>query len=262
MAIQKFPLTTLQKVRQYVKSTLVLPQSEQHPTWTSAKSADELPEPDSLDALGDLFRFGGVFEGQLSASTPGHWLVSTLNPGAALLKLPGLQLKSGFRLISYLYRAKSNGAGVVWAIPEAFGTTAQLEKAIATAGALDQPPKPEFALTDFMQAIEGDRSPQSFILASILRRELLEIGALGQHRNWGHHCLIDLAPAQVTWQWQTDPPKDLSPKVRLLPDHQAAVEFFSCRTAAPVALFRHIDQYLPGQYKANSTDRVMAIVQR
>ncbi|MBD2058442.1 hypothetical protein H6F88_21010 [Oculatella sp. FACHB-28] len=262
MAIQKFPLATLQKVRQYIKNTLVLPKSEQHWTWTSSKSADELPEPNSLDALGDLFKFGGVIESQLTSPRPsGHWLVSTLNPGTALAKLPGLKLKPGFRLISYLYRAEVDGAGVVWAIPEAFGTTAQLEKPIAMAGALDQPPKPESALTDFMQAIEGDRSPQSFIIASLLRRELLEIGALGQHRNWSHHRLIDEPPAQVNWQWSTEQPKDLSPKVRLLPD-QAAVEFFTCRTVAPIALFRHIDQYLPGQYKANSIDRVVAIAQR
>jgi hypothetical protein len=262
MAIQKFPLATLQKVRQYIRSTLVLPKSEQHLTWTGSKSADEFPEPDSLDALGDLFRFGGVTESQLSSPKPsGCWLISTLNPGTALLKLPGLQLKQGFRLITYLYRAELDGAGIVWAIPEAFGTTTQLEKAIATAGTLDQPPKPESALTDFMQAIEGDRSPQSFILASVLRRELLEIGALGRYRNWSHHRLIEEPPTQVNWQWRTEQPKDLSPKVRLSPD-QAAVEFFTCRTAAPVALFRHIDQYLPGQYKANSVDRVVAIAQR
>ncbi|NJL38193.1 MAG: hypothetical protein HC899_16700 [Leptolyngbyaceae cyanobacterium SM1_4_3] len=262
MAIQKFPLVTLQKVRQYIKNTLVLPKSEQRPTWASSKSVEELPEPDSLDALGDLFKFGGALENHLSSTKPsGHWSVSTLNPGTSLLKLPSLQLKSGFRLITYLYRAELDGAGVVWAIPEAFGTTAHLEKAIATAGGLDQPPKPEFALTDFMQAVEGDRSPQSFIIASILRRELLEIGTLGQHCNWSHHRLIDSPPVQAKWRWQAEQPRDLSPKVRLLPN-QAAVEFFTCRTAAPVALFRHIDQYLPGQYKPTSVDRVVAIVQR
>jgi hypothetical protein len=262
MAFQKFPLATLKKVRQYIRNTLILPSSEQHPTWTVLKTAEDLPEPDSLDALGDLFKFGGLAEDQLPPSKLlGRWLISTVNPAAALLKLPGLRLKPGFRLVSYLYRAETDGAGVVWAIPEAFGTTAQLEKVMVAAGDLAQPPKPESALLDFMQAVEGDRSPQSFIVASVLRRELQEIGALGQHRNWSYHRLIDTPPTQAKWRWRTEPPQDLSPKVRLLPD-QAAVEFFTCRVTAPVALFRHIDQYPLGQYKASSMDRVVAIVQR
>jgi len=209
-----------------------------------------------------VIRFGGAPETQLApAKLPGRWFVSSINPAAALLKLPGLQLKPVFRLISYLYRAETDGAGIVWALPEAFSTTAQLEKAIATAGNLDLPPRPESALTDFMQAIEGDRSPLSFLIASILRRELQEIGALGQLCNWSHHRLIEAPPAQVKWQWRTEQPKDLSAKVGFS-SGQVAVEFFTCRIAAPIALFRHLDQYPIGHYKATSTDRVVAIVQR
>ena len=62
----------------------------------------------------------------------GEWFISTANPGAALMKLPGLTLKPSVRLVS-LPVSTSSG----WYL-ESFGqcqshagTTAHLEKALA-----------------------------------------------------------------------------------------------------------------------------------
>lgn len=260
MAVQRVPLETLQKIRQYLQGVLALPESENHPKlkqWVDA--VDELPEPESLDALGDLFNFGGSLDEETPApNTEGKWFVSATNPGAALLKLPGLQLQPGLRIVSYLYRTEKDGMGVTWAVPESASTTAQLEVALEKSGNNQQPPKPFSALADVMEAIDGDRTPVSFIVASILKREFQEVGALGSYCNWSHHRLIASIPPQMNWTWRTPVPKDLSPKVQVLPDGKAAVEFFTCRVVPPVAIFQHVDQYLPGQYKATSLDRALA----
>ncbi|MBW4695484.1 MAG: hypothetical protein KME27_27360 [Lyngbya sp. HA4199-MV5] len=264
MPVQKIQLEVLQKIRQHMQHGFALPESENHPrSWASFANEAEIPEPDSLSDLGDLFNFGGAIEEATHApNTRGEWFISAANPGAVLMKLPGLNLKPDMRLVSYLHRQPEEGVGVIWAVPEALSTTAQLEKALTASGDRTHPPHPEGALPSVMEAIEGDRSPASFMIASLLRRELGEFGRLGKACHWSHHRLVGAIPAQVQWQWKVETPKDLSPKVLLFPDGRAAIEFFSCRIVPPVALFQHIDQYSDQQYKATVVDRNIAIAQR
>ncbi len=263
MSIQRFPLAAVQQIRQYIQGTLVVATDQQSQTWASLEDTDDVPEPSSLDDLSSVFTFGGLTAEEIVAPRSyGHWTVSTVNPGSALLKLPGISLKSTWRLVSYLYQDGGSTTGLVFAVPEEFATTAQLERACTGSSSLKQPPKPERVLSDFMEAIEGDRSAVSFLVASLFCRELREFGAAGHYRNWTHHRLIDQVPAQVKWQWQVDQPKDLSPKVKIMPDGQAIVEFFSCRVSAGVALYRHVDQYSTAQYKPKRLDKPLATAQR
>ncbi len=260
MPVQKISLEAVQKIRQYIKGILMLPDSENYPGigWSSE---EEIPEPESLDALSDLFNLGSP-PGEVSHSpnTEGRWFVSALNPRAALTKLPGIKLKAGVRIASYLWRMGDHGVGLTWSIPEEIGTTFHLEAALDNCGGLDQPPHPIGAFADLMEAIEGDASPHSYMIASILRRELKEFGALGKHCNWSHSRFITAIPPQVNWKWHTQVPKDFSPKMVIAADGKAAIEFFTCRIVAPVTLLRHVDQYPPGEYKATNHDLVMATV--
>lgn len=265
MSIQKFPLEALKKIRQYIESTLSLADAERQPqTWTGWEEADELPEPESVDDLSGIFAFGGQSLEELSfPRMRGHWFVSTVNPGTALLKLPGLRLKPELRLVSYLYRSDEDSAGIIFAVPELLSTTACLEKAVQQSSSLSQPPKPKGALPHFMDAIEGDRSALSFVVASIVRREFQEFGTLGKRCNWKYHRLLDAVPPQAKCQWRLEhPPKDLAPKAKVLPDGQAIVEFFSYRSGSTIVLYQHFDQYTAGQYKSSSLDKAIAIIHR
>lgn len=258
MPIQKISLESLQKVRQHLKSSLSLPDSEHKPRSPSVQ-LEEPPEPEFLGDLGSLFSLGGEQEFESQApNAKGKWFISSMNPGAALLKLPGVRVNPEFRLVTYLYRVKEDGLGVTWAVPELMSTTAQLEHAIAQECNSQHPPKPAGALADVMEVIEGDRSPLSFLIVSLLRRELRELGAVGKCCNWSHHRLIDGLPPQVKWEWRGKPLADLAPKVLVYPDQKIAIEFFTCRVTAPVAIFQHIDQYPPNQYRAASVDRAIA----
>lgn len=258
MSIQKFPLPALQKIRSYIQTALALPPSEQEAQMVT--QAADLPEPESLDDLSNLFKYGGLPQSTLSIVSQPKWFISTVNPTVALKKLPGVKVKPELRLVAYLYRFEKSGVGLVWAVPEPLSTTAHLEKALAASGGMSQFPKPEGALAHFAEAFEGDRSPASFLIASILRRELQELGALGERLNWKLHVLIDAAPSNISWRWQTNPaPSDLAPKVRIFPDGRVAVEFFTCRMTAPKTLYRHLDQYPAEHYKANSVDKAVAI---
>jgi hypothetical protein len=38
------------------------------------------------------------------------------------------------------------------------------------------------------------------------------------------------------------------------------VEFFSCRVVPPIALFRHLDQYVVKSYRPKTNDQVVALL--
>lgn len=264
MSLQKFPVTAAQKVSEYIKTHLALPVSEQYPKSTTPAVEEEgeetVPEPSSLHELGDLFRLGSLPDEEVPApNAEGRWFISTIDPAAVIAKLPGLSLKSDAQLVTYLFRQGSSGMGVTWALPEHLSTTAYLEQAIPQAQGYEIPPHPGGAFDSVMAVIDGDRSPASFLAASILYRELRELGRTGKLSRWAHHRLINQVPAQRQWQWRTSPPKDFSPKVKTLANQQVAVEFFTCRVIAPVAIFRHVDQYPPNQYQPQGADQVIAV---
>ncbi len=263
MAIQRFSLAVIRQVRQFIQNSIKVDADKQTQTWAELEEVDDVPEPTSLDDLSSIFAFGGLSPEEITVpqSRP-YWTVSTVNPGAVLLKLPGLHLNPHWRLVSYLYREGTSGAGLVLAVPANRATTAQLEEALSHSKGLKQPPQPNGALSDFMEAINGDRSAASFMVASLFCRELREFGAAGHYRNWTHHRLIDAIPSQVKWQWQAEQPKTLAPKVQLLPDGKAIVEFFTCRVSAGVAIYRHLDRYSVGHYKPKRIDKPLATVQR
>ncbi|MGD1907135.1 MAG: hypothetical protein ACFB0C_14215 [Leptolyngbyaceae cyanobacterium] len=263
MSLQTFSLDAVQKLNQYVQTQLVLPASEQQPALETraAMAAEEPPEPSSLDMLGDMFRAGGFEEEDSPApNTKGRWFISTIDPGAALYKLPGLSLKPGVRLVTYLQRRPDGGLGVTWALPELMSTTTHLEEALEAAGDQPTPPRPRGALGHIMDGFTGDQRPASYVSASLLLRHLKELGRTGKLRRWSHHRLIPAVPTQYSWQWKGNAPKDLSPKFKYLDEKSVMVEFFSCRVVPPVALFRHLDQY-GSAYRAKSNDQVIALLQ-
>jgi hypothetical protein len=264
MSIQKLPLAALQQVRQYIKSTITLTDVDQKfQDWALLDDFEDLPEPASLDDLSSIFAFGNSSNEQVPELTQrrSRWIVSTINPGAALVKLPGLSLKAGVRMVSYVYQAQEEGGGVVWALPDALSTTSALEKAIADTD-LSDPPQPEGAFNHFMEAVQGDRSAVSFMVASLLRRELEDFGAVGRLRHWGYHQLIDAVPSETKWQWKHSQPADLAPKVRVMADGQAAVEFFTRRNTTPVTVFRHVELYSAQTYVPKSQEQSIAIAQQ
>lgn len=259
MPIQKISLEALQKINQHLKSVLILPESENHPRSSGSSLDEDVPEPGFLGDLGSLFNLGGSEELESQApNAKGQWFISSMNPGAALMKLPGLEVRPGFRLVTYLSRVATDGVGITWAVAETMSTTAQLERALNPKSHIQTPPHPAGALADVMEAIDGDRTPLSFVIASLLKREIQEFGRMGKYRIWAHHRLIDAVPSQVKWEWRGKEPQDLSPKVLIYPDQKVVIEFFSCRVTAPVAIFQHVDQYPPNQYKAASLDRAIA----
>ncbi len=265
MTTQIIPLESLQKIQKFLRSTLVLPAAELSPGLNATSDlVGTMPVPTSLSGLGDLFRVGSSLEdGGSMPNDQGQWFLSIVDPATTINRLPGLSVKPGFRLATYLLRSREQGWGQTIALPEKLAGTAQLAAALAAADQAKNPPQPVGALPDLMAAIAGDEQPMSFMIASILRRELQEFGCLGEEQQmWHRHRYIAAAPTQARWQWRTEAAPDLRPRIRILPDDRIAVEFFSCRVHPSIAIFQHLDQYEIGSYVAQSIDRPLAFAEQ
>ncbi len=261
MSSQQFPINSLQTLRRSLKQQLVLPACEHAPGATE----EDMPEPDSLADLGHLFRKGGITHAE--GSTPnanGQWFISTADASVALRQLPGIALKPNYCLVTYLYRIRraniSHGGAVTWAIANQLSTTSHLEAALTKANDHNTPPYPEGALRNYMNAITGNLTASSFLVASILQRELQEFGRCGQFHRWHHHRLIGTIPKQRRWQWRMEEPQTLTPTVHTLPSGKMTVEFYTCRIVPPIGIFRHVDRYQGNSYVAKASNHAIASV--
>lgn len=265
MTTQIVPLESLQKIQKFLRASLTLPAAENVPSLhTDPNMLESMPLPTSLAELGDLFRIGSSMEdGTPIPNDAGRWFLSIVDPGITINQLPYLSVKPDYRFITYLYRLPGHGIGQTVALPESMANTAQLEAVLKRADKLEHPPQPIGMLTDMMGAIAGDGTPMSFLMASLLHRELIEFGRLGeQHQAWHRHRCVAAAPTQARWQWRTEAAPDLRPRIRLWPENQIIVEFFSCRVQPSIAIFQHLDQYQAGSYMAQSINRPIAFAEQ
>ena len=91
---------------------------------------------------------------------PEGWARRDADPMRLLGVFDALQIKSGFVLRAYQYRADGNGNGVVWAMPVDVEWPSPAQCETEQDGLLTVP-RPPGALDHFMDAIEGDRTVQN-----------------------------------------------------------------------------------------------------
>lgn len=182
------------------------------------------------------------------------WALARADPGRVLEAFPALRLRRGYVLRAYLYREAIGGKAVIWAVPR--GTRLPRPERCPQVPREDPPfqaPQPPGALGDFMEAIEGDGSPWSYLCASVLVRELGEFGAWWQGLDWSTHLLIgrepDLraAPEPEHWRWVGERPAHWVPSVVMAED-SVTVRLHSYSEAYRKAFYEHRDTYRRGSY--------------
>ena len=138
-----------------------------------------------------------------------------------------LAVRGGIQLVTLAARAGIGGNGWTYALPHdtQVPTPTHLD-----AAATFPPIPPKGALPDVMDGTEGDGSLRSYVQASILRRELRELGAWWHGLEWSTHTLLDngerpfsprpaspsgnaYAPSDhdEEWRWAAAPPEDWRP---------------------------------------------------
>ncbi len=206
--------------------------------------------------------------------TPDGWSKSLVDPMKLMALFRPLQVKKGYRLMAYQFKEENNGNGVVWAMPvgATFPEPGELLEGNTT---LFRAPKPGKSLDNVMEVVEGDRSAKSFLLASILKRELDEFGAMWHGITWTAHLVLDADPWQgpastetdnpldhpswpaSKWQWKTEKPVDWRPTVSVTGD-VAKVKFYTFSAVGKEGIYEHVDEYRPGEYRFTTERKKIA----
>lgn len=206
--------------------------------------------------------------------TPEGWSKSQVDPAKIVVLFKPLSVNRKYQLKAYQFKEDMNGNGVVWAMP--VGSTFPNPNALLQGGGtLFKSPKPGMALDNVMEAIEGDHSPKSYLLASMLKRELDEFGAIWHGARWSMHTVLDADPWQgpgptdmddplefpsrpaANWKWKTSKPHDWRPTVTVKGD-VATVKFYTYSPLGKEAIYEHKDVYRPGEYRFGTETRKIA----
>ncbi len=212
--------------------------------------------------------------GQLPLETPNGWSKSRTDPAKLLTVFPELRVRAGHVLRAYVFKEEANSNGFVWALPADAEFPAP-EDCPRIESHFLKPPKPFDALDDMMEVITGDDSAESYLHASILRRELREFAGGWHGVNWGFSTVLDATPwnrpqggeaesrwmypdsKPGEWKWRSPQPLSWAPEVRLEP--QTAIVTFYSYTPLAVELdngemekeriIRHTETYRRGKYR-------------
>jgi hypothetical protein len=155
---------------------------------------------------------------------PRGWALAAGDPAAALIPFPALRLREGMTLRAYIYRNGGNAHSRVLAAPAELTLPAPPDPDV-------EPPTPDGARGDPMEAVTGDGSAQSYAQASILQRELADFCARGHGTSgrlhhvlgdeiWADPPLTDVSPSQrlpsgipQMWSWNAQLPRSFVPAV-------------------------------------------------
>lgn len=211
---------------------------------------------------------------QVPERTPEGWSKSQVDPEKIVVLFKPLRVNRKYELKAYQFKEDMNGNGVVWAMPVG-STFPNPNELLQGGGTLFKSPKPGMALDNAMEAIEGDHSPKSYLLASMLKRELDEFGAIWHGARWSMHTVLDADPWQgsgptdmddplefpsrpaANWKWKTQKPTDWRPTVTMKGD-VATVKFYTYSPLGKEAIYEHTDIYRPGEYRFGTQTRKIA----
>ena len=126
------------------------------------------------------------------------WRKSFDDPERVIRAFSRLRVKEEFKLEAYQFVEGDNGNGIVWAIP-ADQSLPEPEECKRLKEYFLSPPKPEMALDDFMEAIDGDGSPLSYLQAALAYHELQEFGAMWHGVSWWES---EILTSDNTYEWE------------------------------------------------------------
>lgn len=205
----------------------------------------------------------------MSVSHENGWRKSQLDPMALLNYFGPLRLKSGYALRAYECHQAPNSWGVVWAIP----VTMPFPEPRPNGDG--RPPKPEGALDNVMEAIEGDDTPYSYICASLLARELEQFATISPESEWLNCFVLDSDPwnsdngvahtlagqgfrqEQQNWKWAGQKPAHWRPTV-FMSQRSVTVLFHAFSGVGRQRIITFEDRFLRGDYAFSRHERAVA----
>ena len=190
------------------------------------------------------------------------WIKSIDDPMDVLEAFDSLRIKRDYVLRAYQCVGMMGSNAFVYAMPEG-SDFPDPDDCPRLEGQPFEPPKPAESLDDFMEAIDGDDSPWSYLSASLLKRELTEFGAVWHGCNWSTHRILGSGPLESEggsasveapsgppedWSWQYDEPGKWRPTVRM-DNAEVMVMFYTYSGLGRDAIYQQIDRFHRHSYQ-------------
>lgn len=198
-------------------------------------------ESDIEEAMNDGVRILQSIDAKAEIPFEQEWDVFPF-PADVLAPFPHLQWLPGWQMIAHTYSATGGSGESYWIMPPdapPWREQTQMWKGERAIGS-----------REIKEALSGDRSPQSFLEASVLIRDMTGSGPGTDGGRWYSHDLVG-APTDENWLWIQEEVfcrDDLQPNVVISRDGSATVTFFTVSRLNQVRLVRHRDCYHPGSY--------------
>lgn len=189
------------------------------------------------------------------------WFLSPRDPMDLLDVFPTLHLKSGFVLKAVQYVSCDNGNGAILALTDntTFPDSAKDSNQLHPTS--EEEIKKAIAVDSLMDVIDGDRSPFSYLSASLFAREAGEFGAIWHGCWWTDQKILFKNPVTKEetefWSWQSDPPEDWRPSVTVL-SNQISVVFYTFNPVGLERIIRYEDVYPPDGYTFKNHHTIIA----
>ncbi len=223
---------------------------------------------------------GGVILGQeIYYEKDGYGAYWICYPDAIIKACQNISLEEGWHLEAYHFYENGNSNTKTYALPDrkhllppeqAFATQNLDDPLEDLPGFWPWPPSPEYADPDVMAHIVGDDTYLSYIEASILSRELQEIGASWHGLNWGVTHIINateltnegnISSDSVTkhgiLNWTEPEPESMEPVV-CCSDSICNVTWYTWTGFNQERVSCNIDTYHRGSYVATANNSVLA----
>ena len=176
------------------------------------------------------------------------WHRDSLDPREVLDRFPELWLLDGWRLRCAHFKS-ARGVGCL--------LTAQEKEAEFT---LAETFDPSATGTDPFEAVDGEPGAWSYLISSMLRRELREWGASGAYCRWTKLSPLRADNAERLQSIRDiELPQDLRPEI-VEDNSRVSVRFWSLRREnAQLSVHEHRDLYRPLGFDHESSDRLVAV---
>lgn len=160
------------------------------------------------------------------------------NPEWLVKSFSQLSIKEGYHMRTYREDGLSPS---VWAIP-ADKALLKLSDAPLSENDFLYIEKPDFTLDNFMEAIDGDKSPLSYLQAAIVFHELNEYGAVGHNMSWRRDIILPYLGAlshEYEWEILENEPERIEPYFYYNAEGHPVIVFFTINDVYTITLNRY-----------------------
>ncbi|MBB6697277.1 hypothetical protein [Clostridium algidicarnis] len=191
------------------------------------------------------------------------FLLDTSRAENILAGYSNIWLDPDYKLITSLTSTGSGGYGTTYAIPKDSDPLDFIEIKVEEGGEKYIRHRPRAALESFVLAIEGDRSPLSYLQAAIAYQNINEYGSQWHYVSWGRDIIL---PTSITdehmekyrWDMLREEPETFQPHFYYDAADNPTITFYTINDIVYVELKEYVCTFDEDNYRGKIKINIIA----